>query len=207
MLMALMRKMHASVYASRLRELVRLITPNLRTGDRVLDVGCGTGQLGRALLDHPGCPAGVTVVGAERVRRGGEAIEVFEFDGRTLPHPDRAFDVVVLADVLHHEAEPGRLVAECARVARRLLIVKDHKLDGPLAWPRIALMDWAANAPHGVPCLYRYNTAGQWHELHQRHGLNVEQEIRSMRLYPPMYNWLFGNRLQYLAVLRPGTPA
>ena len=65
-------------------------------------------------------------------------------------------------------------------------------------------MDWAANAPHGVPCLYRYHTPGEWHEMHRRHNLHVEREVSSMRLYPPMYNWFFGNRLQYFAVLRPG---
>ena len=43
---SLMRAAHAPIYASRLRVLVEAITPNLRPGDRVLDVGCGVGTLG-----------------------------------------------------------------------------------------------------------------------------------------------------------------
>jgi hypothetical protein len=99
------------------------------------------------------------------------------------------------------------LIRECARVTRRLLVIKDHKIDGPLARARISLIDWAANAPHGVPCLFRYNTPQEWAESHRRHGLEPEREWSSMRLYPPVVNLLFGRRLQYLALLRPSYPA
>lgn len=197
--------MHAPVYAARLEELVRRITPHLREGDRVLDVGCGAGTLGKAILDSPGCPAGVSVEGLERVKRGGEPIQVHEYDGRTIPHADGAYDAVILADVLHHEPEPARLIAECARVSRRLVIIKDHQIKGPLAKARISLIDWAANAPYGVPCLYRYNTPDEWRESHRRQGVAVEEELTAMRLYPRGWNLLFGGSLQYMAFLRVPT--
>ena len=62
---AVMRRLHEPIYASRLRELVRRITPRLVEGDRVLDVGCGFGALGKAILDHPACPPGVEIRGLE----------------------------------------------------------------------------------------------------------------------------------------------
>ena len=120
----------------------------------------------------------------------------------TIPFADETFDVVLLADVLHHDPEPHRLLEECVRLTRRILLIKDHKVDGFLAWHRIALLDWAANAPYGVPCLYRYNSPAQWAELHRRHGLKVVREFTSMRLYLPVYDALFGGRLQYMAVLK-----
>jgi len=198
----LMKRLHGPVYASRLAELVRRITPHLRENDRVLDVGCGFGALGRAILDSPPCPKGVDIRGLERVKRGGEAIEVDAYDGVTIPHPDRSFDVVMLADVLHHESDPHRLLAECARVSRRLLIVKDHKVEGPLAQQRISFMDRAANAPYGVPCLYRYNTPAQWDQWRQRHSLEPQEVMQSMRLYPFPYSWFFTPKLQYMGVFR-----
>lgn len=203
LILGFMKGLHAPVYAARLRELVRQITPELRPGDRVLDVGCGGGALGRALLDAPQCPKRVEVRGLERHRRGDEAIPTDGYDGGAIPHADRSFEVVILADVLHHELEPGRLIDECARVASRLVIIKDHKRDGWLARPRISLIDWAANAPHGVPCLYRYPTGEQWAASLRRHGLEVEREMTSMRLYPPVIDTFFGGGLQYFAVLRP----
>ena len=196
----LMKRLHAPVYASRLAELVRLICPHLGAGDRVLDVGCGYGALGRAIMDSPLCPKGIDVRGLERVKRGGEAIPVEAYDGVTIPYADGSFDVVILADVLHHEPDPHRLISECARVSRRLLVVKDHKVEGFLAQQRIALLDWAANAPYGVPCLYRYNTAEQWEQWKRRHSLQIVAELRSVRLYPFPYHLVFTGRLQYLAV-------
>jgi SAM-dependent methyltransferase len=198
----LMKRMHAPIYEWRLRELVRLITPHLRAGDRVLDVGCGFGALGNALLDHVERPDAVTIRGLERAPRGNELIEMDAYDGGRMPYDDNAFDVVIVADVLHHEEDPDALIAECMRTARRLLIIKDHQRRGVLSQQRISLIDWAANAPYGVRCLYRYNTPRQWRESHERHGLDLDEEHSSMRLYPPVVNLLFGGSLQYMAVLR-----
>ena len=160
----LMRRMHAPIYASRQAELVRQIVPWLEPGDRVLDVGCGFGGLGRAILDDRRCPGGVEIRGLERNRREPQLIPVDEYDGVTIPLTDGAVDVVILADVIHHERNPHQLLDECARVARRRLIVNDHQRAGLLAQARISLIDWAANAPYDVPCLYQYNTREQWRQ-------------------------------------------
>lgn len=199
---ALLRRLHGPIYDSRLRELVRRIVPHLAEDDRVLDVGCGFGALGRAIMDDPHCPRGVEVEGLESAVRDGAMIPIRSYDGKRMPYEDDAFAVVILADVLHHEADPDGLIRESARVAQRLVIIKDHKLAGFLARPRVSFIDWAANAPYGVPCRYEYNTLAAWRACHERHGLSPEQELTSMRLYPPLVNLLFGRRLQYLAILR-----
>ena len=46
MLKRLLSKLHAPVYRKRLDVLTGLLLPHLRDGDAVLDVGCGSGQLG-----------------------------------------------------------------------------------------------------------------------------------------------------------------
>jgi SAM-dependent methyltransferase len=203
MMSTIMRRMHKSVYAARTRALIAVICPVLNEGDRVLDIGCGTGALGRSIMDSQLCPRGVQVEGLERVRRGDEPIPVHAYDGVRAPMADGSYDVVMLADVLHHEPDEARLLSEARRLARRIVIIKDHRLGAPFAQQRISLLDWAANAPHSVPCLYRYNSVPQWAALYDAVGLTVRQELLSMKLYPPQYNWFFGNDLQYFAVTSP----
>ncbi|MDX9911674.1 MAG: class I SAM-dependent methyltransferase [Phycisphaerales bacterium] len=201
-----MKSLHRPVYERRLRVLVDLVLPHIREDDRVLDVGCGNGTLGRAIMDDPRCPKGVVVEGLERVPRGGEPITVHAYPegeaGKRLPFSDDSYDVVIVADVLHHEPEEDRLIAECARVARRFVVIKDHQVKGVLAQRRIALMDWAANAPYGVPCLYRYNSPRQWREKLGRLGLEPVAHHDGINLYPVGWNLVFGRGLQYMSVLR-----
>jgi len=202
LLTPVMRVMHKPIYDSRKRALVAGIVPHLRPADRVLDVGCGNGSLGQAILASPSCPKGVTVEGLERVKRGGEPIPVHAYDGGAFPFPDHSYDVVIVADVLHHEPDPEGLLARCRAASRRLVIIKDHQVRGFMAQQRIGLIDWAANAPYGVPCLYRYNTPAQWSQVIGRNRLEVVEELASMKLYPPVVDTIFGGSLHYFAVLK-----
>ncbi len=199
-----MRSLHRPIYESRTRALVSALLPHLPQNARVLDIGCGFGTLGRALMDAAP-ERNLVVEGLERVRRDGEAIPVTAYDGRTAPFADNAFDAVIMADVLHHEPDPHRLLDEAARISRRFIIIKDHARQGLLAQQRISLIDWAANAPYGVPCLFRYNTPAQWRDWLSSRDLRMVEERLTMNLYPPVVNALFGRRLQYLAVAaKPG---
>jgi SAM-dependent methyltransferase len=198
---SLLAALHSKVYERRVAVLVESIVPHLVEGDKVLDVGCGSGLLGRALLDYPLCPEGVELKGLERLKRAGTAIDVIEYDGDTIPFADKTFDAVILADVLHHEIDPEKLLGECVRVSRRLLIIKDHQINGLLAQWRVSFLDWAANSPYGVPCLYHYYSPEEWRRLPARYNLKLIEEQPSMQLYPRGLNLFFAGSLQYFAVL------
>jgi len=89
-----------------------------KPGTRVLDVGCGVGQV-VARLTEAGCEAhGVDVSepNIERARQFSERCQIY--DGKRLPFPDQHFDSVGALNVLEHVDEPEAFINELVRVVQ-----------------------------------------------------------------------------------------
>jgi SAM-dependent methyltransferase len=88
-----------------------------RPGARVLDVGCGVGQV-VARLREAGFEAHGVDVSEPNIARARQFTERCQlYDGKTLPFPDRHFASVGALNVLEHVDEPEAFIAELARVA------------------------------------------------------------------------------------------
>jgi ubiquinone/menaquinone biosynthesis C-methylase UbiE len=124
--------------ARRLAEKVRdFVQP--RGDERALDVGTGAGALALALA-----PLVREVVGLDPVpellalarERARTNTEFVEGDGAAVPFPEASFDLAGTHRTLHHVAQPGRVVAELARVTRpggHVLVVDQLAPDDPAA--------------------------------------------------------------------------
>jgi len=88
----------------------------LRPGGRVLDVGCGVGQvIGKLSAD--GIEAhGVEISEPNIARAQRVAPHARTYDGRRLPYPDQHFNVVGTLNVLEHVDEPEFFLGEMVRV-------------------------------------------------------------------------------------------
>lgn len=102
----------------------------------VLDTGCGTGRALRFLRDS--LPH-VSVRGndpseellAIAVRDHGVPVDTLDCcPSERLPYEDASFDAVIATGVLHHVAEPEKVVAEMLRVARFAVFVSDCNIYG-----------------------------------------------------------------------------
>ncbi|MFO7709269.1 MAG: methyltransferase domain-containing protein [Desulfobacterales bacterium] len=105
---------------------------DLRAGDRVLDVGCGSGRHVTAAYGLPRVmvvgldPAPAELRAArERLRlhdrlgeHGGGRWSLCAADGLRLPFGAECFDLVICAEVLEHVPDPARTVAETLRVLK-----------------------------------------------------------------------------------------
>ncbi len=91
---------------------------SLPGAERVLDVGCGTGELSRVLAEE----SGACVVGVDRdpvlLRATPDAVEPVVADTHHLAFPDATFDVVACQALLVNLTDPVRALREFARVAR-----------------------------------------------------------------------------------------
>lgn len=113
---------------------------DLRSGDRVLEIGCGYGWISRAILRVNG----VRWTGMDASYRMLEELRgsvvtsgpaVFAGDAHSLAFPDATFDKVLCSGVLMHLADPARALREMARVLSptgRLVVSVNNALS-PLA--------------------------------------------------------------------------
>lgn len=95
---------------------------DLDTGDRVLDVGCGTGETTRHLVPRTEDVHGVDLSPDQLgTARGKAALEDSNFvaaDAQSLPYPDDHFDHVASVGSIMYWEDPGEVLREARRVTR-----------------------------------------------------------------------------------------
>jgi len=98
-----------------------IVTP----GARVLDLGCGDGELLEWLAAHKDVKGrGVEKSGARVQRAIARGVSVFQgdIDGGLADYPDRAFDYVILSQTLQETVYPRAVLREMLRVGTRAIV-------------------------------------------------------------------------------------
>jgi SAM-dependent methyltransferase len=171
---------------------------SVRDGQRVLDVGCGTGALTGELVARLGSAAVAAVdpsepfVAAARARYPG--VDVRRAPAEQLPFPSDAFDAALAQLVVHFMKDPAAGLAEMGRVTRRGGVVAacvwDHGGgEGPLRlfWDAARTRDPAVDDESRLPG----TREGHLAELFAAAGL---REIEATRLpvsleHPTFESW------------------
>lgn len=164
---------HASVLRShRWRTIdnsAAYLSPYLRCGQWLLDVGCGPGTITADLVGRV-APGRVTAVEktagaldlarAEMANRGVENVDFVVADVHALDFPNDSFDVVHAHQVLQHVGDPVQALREMRRVCKPggVVAVRDSDYAAFAWYPLLpALDDWmnlyqqAAKANGGEP--------------------------------------------------------
>jgi demethylmenaquinone methyltransferase/2-methoxy-6-polyprenyl-1,4-benzoquinol methylase len=166
-----------------------------RPGERVLDVACGTGLVGAALVERWGCE----VVGLDqsaamlaRARKRVAAdprlagrVGLVEGEAEALPFADREFDHLTFTYLMRYVEDPGETLRELARVVKpggRIAGLEFCVPTGIWQWP------WRLYTRIGLPVLGRLVSRG-WYDAGRFLGPSIEDLYRAFSLARQVALW------------------
>jgi methionine biosynthesis protein MetW len=110
---------------TRLRADLAIIAANIASGARVLDVGCGNGDLMAALRDDMGCDARGMEIDAANVSSAmmrGLSVIQGDADVDLADYPDAAFDYAILSQTLQTTRRPDLVLEQLLRIGRKAFV-------------------------------------------------------------------------------------
>ncbi len=99
----------------------RIVEPNTR----ILDLGCGEGELLAWLAEHKGVDArGVEIAGPKVQQAISRGVSVYhgDIEEALADLPDQAFDYVILSQTLQESTAPLKVLRDMLRVGRRAIV-------------------------------------------------------------------------------------
>lgn len=167
-----------------LRRDFEIIGELIEPGTRVLDLGCGEGELLAWLKEHKGVDGrGVELSGQRAQAAISQGVSVYQgsLEAAVEDYPTQAFDYVILSQTLQETRDPLRVLNGMLRIGKR----------GVVAFPnfghwgvRISML-WTGRAPKtelfphdwfSSPNIH-FLTVDDFEVLVARHGWKVERRI------------------------------
>ena len=110
---------------SDLRKDLALIADMIEPGARVLDIGCGQGELLAYLFDTKGVDArGIELsqAGVNLCVSQGLSVVQGDADRDLIKYPENSFDVVILSQTIQATLKPHDVLAQMLRIGRKVII-------------------------------------------------------------------------------------
>ncbi len=163
---------------------LQIIASWIEPGAKVLDLGCGEGNLLYYLTETKG----IRGTGIERREdkvaqciASGLSVLQGDLNTEVADYPDHAFDYVILSQTLQQVYEPASLIGELLRIGRRVIV----SFPNFAHWRNRLQLLWAGRAPvsehlpyewHDTPNI-RVITVRDFKRFTRRMGIRVVKEV------------------------------
>ena len=118
----------------RVRQIER-VHGRIAAGTRVLDVGCGRGELLARLKQDRGCVCTGTDINPDVLAVVGRELDIPVLKGalNEIDLPDESFDLITMTEYLEHEPRPGLMIDHARRLLRPggLIAIEVPDITGP----------------------------------------------------------------------------
>ncbi len=144
---------------------------------KVIDYGCGSGTFTQILHDSLGLD--IEGVDVRDFRASNITVPVKVFDGYSVPVADKYYSCAVLTNVIHHEFDNEKILAELDRItAKKLVIIEtvpeaDNDENAKQDWGRMILNDSLWNRFFNyanIPVPGSYETPFTWIKRFEKYG-------------------------------------
>ncbi len=171
-----------------LRADLAKIAAKVPGSSRVLDVGCGEGDLMHVLQAEKGCDARGMEIDADAVAKAvSRGLSVIQGDANRdlADYPDGAFDVAILSQTLQTAQRPEWLLNQLLRVGREAFV----------SFPNFAYWRMRLSLLTGGRMPISRHLPGSWYETANIHHLTITdfRELLAQRGVAVSGNWFFAN--------------
>jgi methionine biosynthesis protein MetW len=166
-----------------LRPDLALVAGLIPSGSRVLDLGCGSGELLASLMADAGCRGTGVEIDPDAVLAAisaGVPVIELDLDSELDDFADHSYDVVVLSRTVQTLHRPVEVLQHMGRIGQRLIVSVPnfgywrHRLR--LLRGRMPMSREIPHAWYDTPNL-RHTTLVELEQLFDRLGLTVEQRV------------------------------
>ncbi len=161
-----------------------MIGEMIEPGARVLDLGCGGGELLAWLRDHKQVAGQGVEIDPEKVRRAiarGVSVYQSDIEQGLADYPDQSFDFAILSQTLQEMRYPLRVLREMLRVGRHAIVAFPNFGHWTTRWAHLV----SGRSPKTR--LFPYD----WYESPNIHFLTVQDFVALCR----QQNWIIERRM------------
>lgn len=180
----------SSIYRKAAKKMCQDCQDFIEKGSKILDLGCGSGIVGREFEKF----FKARIFGIDVEDKRIEKIPFQIFDGFKIPFPENFFDITLISYVLHHVRDPVSLLKEAKRVSKKIAIYEDLP-EGFFSKMRCCFHQLTYNLFFQKERQkFNFKTKKEWEEIFKEIGLKVISSKRvfaPFNLIDPVYRILF----------------